>query len=87
MKIAQIAAAAGLVIASLSVPNAADAQRYDGDRSGSYDRDYRDHHRDDRRDYRDGRRDNGRHYGWTRGRGHQRCWIEYRHRHEVRVCR
>jgi hypothetical protein len=85
MKIARLLAVAGLVVSTLAVPAAAEAQGYYGDRYG-YDRDYRGHRGDDRRDFHRGWRGNGRHYGWDRGRGHQRCWTEYRRHRQVRVC-
>ncbi|CAN5537935.1 hypothetical protein BH09PSE4_BH09PSE4_14290 [soil metagenome] len=82
MKMFKLAAAAGLVIASMGVATAADAQQYRGDRSSSY------RHDDNRRDYRESRFDRGRHYGW-RNNGHHRvrCWTEWRHHHRVRICR
>jgi hypothetical protein len=74
MKIFQIAAAAGLVIASLGVSTAADAQ-YRGDRDGRPGWNHgRGDHRGDRR-------------GWRGDRHHQRCWTEWRHHHRVRICR
>jgi len=77
MKIRNILAAAGLAVAALGASTGATAQTYNGgDRH--YDRDDRDH-RNDRRD------DRGRHYGWDRH--HQRCWVEWRHHHRVRICR
>ena len=98
MKIMQMFAAAGLVVASLGAATTADAQSWRGDRYGNYDRGYRgDYGRDYDRGYRDWRGDRGRHYGWDRGRRHgwngyrgggrQRCWTEYRYNHRVRVCR
>jgi len=96
MQIARLFAAAGLVVASLGVSATADAQRYGRDNYSNHDRDYRDH-RDGGRGYDRNYRgydcryghDRGRHVGWDRGRGrgHQRCWVEYRHHDRVTVCR
>ena len=84
MKANKILVAAGLVVASLGFSTAADAKHHRGDRYDHHDRDYG---RGYDRDYRYGRHDNGRHHGWGNGRGYRRCWIEYRHHRQVRVCR
>ena len=47
--------------------------------------------RDDRYE-REYRHDNGNHYGWNRNRRSsynnvRRCWVEYRHHRQYRVCR
>jgi hypothetical protein len=76
MKRNNILVAVGLVVAGLGISTAADAQQYGGGNYGHQDRDHR---------Y--GRHDNGRHNGWGNGRGHRRCWTEYRHHRQVRVCR
>jgi len=65
MKVFQFAAAAGLIIASLGVSTAADAQ-YRGDRPGW------DHGRGDHRGWRDGRRHPR---CWTEWRHHHRVRI------------
>ena len=95
MKIRTMLLTAGLAIASLGVSAGASAQTYnggdrhqdgyrnDGDRhdQGYRNNDRRDERRDDhRRDW----RGHGRHNGWNR---HQHCWTEWRHHHNVRVCR
>ncbi|MDQ2879096.1 MAG: hypothetical protein M3R41_08490 [Pseudomonadota bacterium] len=89
MKILNAIAAAGLLLSTASIATAADAQNYGGDHH-QYDRD----HRGDRdRDYRrDDRRDNGHRYGWRHSRhygwnDHRRCWTQWRHHRQVRVCR
>ncbi|RZM02412.1 MAG: hypothetical protein EOP68_21130 [Sphingomonas sp.] len=83
MSLRNLAAALGLVIATVGAGSAADAQP---DRRDGYHRDGQD------RRY----NDNGRHRGWNndrgRGRGHgwnnqRRCWTEWRHHRRVRVCR
>ena len=84
MKTTNILVAAGLIVASLGMSTAADAQQYRGDRYDHHDRAGGDRHG---RDYRYGRHDNGRHYGWGNNRRHHRCWTEYRHHRQVRVCR
>jgi hypothetical protein len=87
MKIARMLAAASLVVASLGVATAADAQNYGGN-----DRTYNQDHRNngDRRDQRNDRgdryqNDRGRHTGWNRN--HRRCHTEWRHHHRMRICR
>lgn len=85
MKLATIAAAAGLgMTALMGTAGTAEAQSY-RDRGYGYDRGY-----DQRYDH--GRyEDRGYHRGgrWDRhGRGYpHRCWTEWRHHHRVRVCR
>ncbi len=77
MKIRNIIAAAGLVVAALGTSGAAQAQPYHGEgRRGDYNR--------------PGWHDNGRHRGWENrrgGNGGRHCWTEWRHHHRVRVCR
>lgn len=99
MKILNAIAAAGLLLSTGTIATAAQAQNYNGDHSqydrdhrgddrGQYDRDHRGG--DDRRNW--DRHDNGHHYGWDRGRhngwnNHRRCWTEWRHHRQVRICR
>ncbi|MEO5866547.1 MAG: hypothetical protein ABIS14_14680 [Sphingomonas sp.] len=89
MKILNAIAAAGLLLSSATVATAAQAQNYDRDHS-QYDRDHRGD-RDDNRGNWD-RHDNDRHAGWDHGRhngwnNHRRCWTEWRHHRQVRICR
>lgn len=80
MKLVRMLAAAGLVVSTLGVSTVADAKdhgrRYEqrNDRGRGYDRS-------------DRRHDNGNHYGWRNGRGHQRCYTQWHHHRQVRVCR
>ena len=99
MKIAQLFAAAGLMIASLGATASADAQgRFDDRRierredrrdfrndRREYRRDVREARRDFRHDQRDYRRDR-RHdrYGYN---GRNRCRVTRRNHRQVRVCR
>lgn len=86
MKIMQMLAVAGLfgasVVASTTAAEAKDHGRnysYEVDRGrGNHERNYERY---------DGRHDNGNHYGWRNGRGHQRCYTQWRHHRAVRVCR
>ena len=101
MNVARIIATAGLVIASLGAATAANAQNYGVDpqhQNDRHDQRYqnvrRDHRNGDNRDdqrgrygRRDDRRDNGNRDGWRNARGHNRCHIEWRHHHQIRVCR
>ena len=85
MKITQMLAVAGLVVASLGASTAADAKDH------GRGHEYQNHRGGDDRgrgyDRRDDRHDNGNHYGWRNGRGHQRCYTQWRHHRQVRVCR
>ena len=101
MKIFRLFAAAGLVIASLGAPAIAQdhGPGYDhqdrGDRDGrggddrrdGDDRGYRGDDRGRGYDRGDGHHDNGHHYGWRNGGGHGRCYTQWRHHRQVRVCR
>ena len=78
MKIIKTIAAAGLLLSTVTIAASAQAQDYrDGQRY--------DHARDDRGDHRYDRRDDRRHYGWDRH--NRRCWTEWRHHRQVRICR
>ena len=83
MKITRMLAAAGLVVASLGVATVADAKDHGRGHEYREDRGHDDRGYDRRHD----RHDNGNHYGWRNGRGHHRCYTEWRHHHRVRVCR
>lgn len=85
MKIARMLAAAGLVVASLGVAGVAHAKDH-GRGQEHRDNRGRDAHRGGY-DRGDRRHDNGNHYGWRNGRGHHRCHTEWRHHHQVRICR
>jgi hypothetical protein len=82
MKIFNAIAAAGLLLSSATIATSAQAQdRHDGYGQRD-DRDHRGDRRDDRRD--DRHWNNGRHNGWN---NHRHCWNEWRHHHNVRICR
>jgi hypothetical protein len=93
MKVGRIITAAALMLASIGVSSAASAQGRGYEDRGSYS-----HARDDRgyrggRRYDDRRHDNRRYYGhrnngrWNNSRNDRRCWVEWRHHRQVRVCR
>lgn len=77
MKKFRLAAAAGLLLATMSVSTAAQADRGDRWQNGQHnDRRFNDH-RGDRRDY----------YRHSNYRHDRHCRTEWRHHHRVRVCR
>ncbi|CAN5363979.1 hypothetical protein BH09PSE3_BH09PSE3_14370 [soil metagenome] len=95
MKAYRIFATAALMLASLGISTAASAQVYGNDRhyDSRVDRERGDNHRrydGDRRhnDYRNydrrGDRRWQRNHGW---RNDRRCWTEWRHHRQVRICR
>ena len=74
MKLSKMVAAAGLALVALTGATAASAHSYRWEREHRYERLHRweRHHA----------------YRWERHhRGYDRCWIEARHGHHVRVCR
>ena len=73
MKLSHIAAATGLVLASLGAATSANAQPYD-------------HGRQEWRHDDGGRWDRSHDRGWHRG-GYHHCHTEWRHHHRVRICR
>jgi hypothetical protein len=98
MKIAHMFAAAGLMVATLGIGTAAEAQPGRGDRwdhhdrgrHNGWDRNDRRHGRWDRHDRRDRRHwNNGRRnrsYAYRNG-YNNRCWTEWRYNQRIRICR
>jgi hypothetical protein len=89
MKARKILATAALMLASLGVSSAASAQGYGNGHNRGYEgrdhRGYDDRRHDGGRRYYDHRNDRRWHrQGW---RNERRCWTEWRHHRQVRVCR
>ena len=80
MRVKSLFAAVGMLVASIGIPDVAQAQRHGPDRFEH--RDHRDHRGPDRFERNRGAR--GRHYAYGR---HDRCRVVYRHHRRVRVCR
>lgn len=88
MKAGKFITAAALMLASLGAGTAASARDHGYDNRGHYsqrhdDRGYRGHRGYDNRRYYGHRQDRR----WSNGRHDRRCWTEWRHHRQVRVCR